>query len=67
MWRRGARRDWKNTACPPCLVQNGAESGMEREEMFPFIFLFAFQRKNPALQREMGNLPARRDAPGFES
>ena len=40
---------------------------MEREEMFQLILLFAFQRKNPDLQREMGNLPARRDAPSFES
>lgn len=29
-------------------------------------FSLCFQRKNPALQREMSAVPARRDAPGFE-
>lgn len=52
---------------PPCLVRNRVEGGMERVETFQLIFLFAFQMKNPALQREMGNRPARRDAPGFDS
>jgi len=60
--RTGTGGDEKNPAC-----QNRVEGGMEREEMLQLIFLSAFPRKNLALQREMGNRPAPRDAPGFES
>lgn len=62
----GTHGAWKNSVCPPCQVWNRGEGGLETEETFQLLLLFAFQVENPALQGGVGNVPALRDAPGFE-